>query len=74
MQSNENQKGSNRIAKIAFGVMSIICLGAGLIFYLFADDLGMDPDTARFVAIAFLAAGIADYIVLRFWDRLMKKR
>lgn len=74
MQSNENRNSGNRIAKIAFGIMAIVCLSAGLILYLFAADLGMDPDTARFVAIAFLVAGFADYLVLRFWDRLMKKR
>lgn len=72
-QSANGNTDRSRIAKIAFGVMAIVCLSAGLILYLFAADLGMDPDTARFVAIAFLVAGAADYLVLRFWDRLMKK-
>lgn len=73
-RSDNTHNDRSRIAKIAFGIMAIVCLSAGLILYLFAADLGMDPDTARLVAIAFLIAGFADYLVLRFWDRLMKKR
>lgn len=64
----------NRIAKIAFGVGALVCLTAGFIVYIFADALGLDPDTAKFVAIAFLVAGAADYIVLKMWDRLMMRR
>ena len=65
---------SDRIVKIAFGSMAIICLLAGLAFYLFASDFGIDPDTARYIAFAFLAAGVGDYLVLRFWDRLKPRR
>jgi len=64
----------NRAVKLAFGVMTIMCLLTGFVIYLFADQLGFSDETARFVAIAFLAAGVADYIVLKLWDRLMSRR
>ena len=75
MTESHPQTGStDRIVKIAFGVMAILCLLTGLALYLFADSFGFAPDTARYVAIAFLVVGVTDYIVLRFWDRLMKRR
>jgi len=64
----------DRIVKIAFGVMAILCLLTGLVLYLFAESFGLDQETARYVAIAFLIVGFSDYIVLRFWDRLKKRR
>lgn len=71
---NQPSANSHRIMKIAFGVMALLCLCTGLVLYLFADSFGYDPDTARYVALAFLAAGVGDYFVLRFWDRLVKRR
>jgi hypothetical protein len=62
------------LIKIAFGAGALACVLAGLVLYLFAEQLGIDPDTAELIAIAFLIAGIADYLVLRFWDRLMAGR
>lgn len=64
----------HRLVKIAFGVMALVCLLTGLVLYLFAESLGLDPGTARLVAVAFLVVGAGDYLVLRFWDRLVKRR
>ena len=60
----------NALVKIAFGLGALGCVILGLAVYLFAEPLGLDPSTAEIVAIAFLAAGLIDYLVLRFWDRI----
>ncbi|MDA7947019.1 MAG: hypothetical protein MPJ78_06040 [Hyphomicrobiaceae bacterium] len=64
----------NRIIKVAFGIMALVCLTTGLILYLRPDFVGLDPETAKFVAIAFLFAGLCDYLLLRFWDKLVRRR
>lgn len=75
MTDTHTQTGNvDRIVKIAFGVMAILCLLTGLVLYLFAESFGFDQETARYVAIAFLIVGFSDYIVLRLWDRLKKRR
>lgn len=71
---NVRGKERDKPAKVAFGVMSIFCLVAGLVLYVFAEDFGISPGMASFIAIAFLAAGVSDYLVLRFWDRMRKRR
>lgn len=63
----------NRILKIAFGGIALMSLLAGLIIYLFAESFGLDEDTTRFVAIAFLVVGAGDYLILRLWERKMKR-
>lgn len=68
------RRNNDKLIKIAFGLMAMVCLLTGLALYLFAEQLGFDEETARYVAIAFLVAGAGDYIVLRFWDRLRKNR
>lgn len=70
VQGNERDKP----AKVVFGVMSIACLVVGLVLYIFAERFGLSPEMASFVALAFLAAGVSDYLVLRFWDRMRKRR
>lgn len=64
----------NRMVKIAFGTAALVCLATGIIVYLFAEPLGFSDDTAQIVALAFLAAGVVDYIILRLWDRIMAGR
>lgn len=63
-----------RLAEFLFGAAALLCVLAGLLLYLFADSLGMDRDMAKIVAILFLAAGFADYLLLRFWSRIVKRR
>ena len=64
----------NSMVKVAFGIMALVCLAAGFIVYLFAEQLGFSEDTAQIVAIAFLVAGAGDYLVLKLWDRIMPRR
>ncbi len=64
----------NSMVKVAFGIMALVCLAAGFIVYLFAEQLGFSEDTAQIVAIAFLVAGAGDYLVLKLWDRIMARR
>ena len=68
------EEARDRLVKIAFGIMTLVCLAAGLVLYLFPDLLGLDKDAAELVAIAFLLAGFCDYLILRFWDRIVRRR
>jgi hypothetical protein len=73
-EGNDPFETRNRILKVAFGLMALVCLLAGLAVYVSAGALGLDQDTADLLAIAFLAAGVADYLILRSWDRIAKRR
>lgn len=69
-ESRDPLEARNRMVKLAFGLGALGCLLTGLAVYLFAPALGIGDDAARVVAIAFLAAGAADYLLLHFWDRI----
>jgi len=73
-QGNAQSEDRYRLVKVALGLMTLVCLATGLIVYQFAEQLGFDEGTAQIVAIAFLAAGVGDYIILRFWDRIVARR
>jgi hypothetical protein len=63
-----------RIIRLAFGAMALGSVLVGFGVWQFADAIGLEEDTSRLIAIAFLAAGIGDVAVLHFWDRLFKNR
>jgi uncharacterized membrane protein len=63
-----------RIIRFAFGAMALGSVLVGLGVWQFADMIGLEEDTARLIATAFLAAGIGDALVLHFWDRLFKDK
>ena len=63
-----------RVAKLAFGVMALFSLLAGAVLFYFAEYFGFDQETSQIVALVFLIAGFADYLILHFWDRLFKRR
>lgn len=65
---------NRRIVRFAFGAMALASVLIGFGVWQFADVIGLEPDTARLIAIAFLAAGIGDVAVLHFWDRLFKSK
>jgi hypothetical protein len=46
---------------------------AGLLLYLLQTSIGISEDTARLISTAFIVVGIADTIVLFWWDRLFKR-
>ena len=73
-EGSEQRQVRNSMVKAVFGIMALVCLAAGLIIYLFAEQLGFSEDTAQIVAIAFLVAGAGDYLVLKLWDRIMARR
>jgi len=64
----------NQTVRIAFALVALVSILAGLLLYLFASRLGFDEDLAEIIAIVFLLAGIGDYVVLYFWDRIFKGR
>jgi hypothetical protein len=64
----------NRTARLLFAGMALVSLSAGLALYALAEWLGLDDDTARYLATAFLIAAVADALVLYFWDRVFTSR
>ena len=72
-QQTQQSVTRTRMIKIVFGVMAFVCLVTGLAVYLLAEQLGFSEETAQVVAIAFLAAGVGDYLILKFWDRLLNR-
>jgi hypothetical protein len=64
---------NERLAKAVFGVLALAFVLAGLGIYLLQGRLGIDEDTARLVATAFLVVGIGDTLLLYLWDRLFKR-
>jgi hypothetical protein len=71
-KSNDGRPPNERFTKAVFGVMALGSVVAGLLLYLFHDAIGIDADTARIIATAFLIVGIADTVLL--WDRIFKRR
>ena len=63
-----------RIIKSTFAFAALISVLIGLGLYISAEALGIDDQAARWIALAFLAAGLADYLLLRYWDKIFKKR
>jgi len=59
-----------RRGKLVFGIFALIMVVLGLGIYIFSSALGIEPDTAELIAVAFLIAGGADYLILHFWDRI----
>lgn len=71
MEERERERRS-RLSKIFIGVAALVFVLFGLILYVFAPQLGIDPETSRLMAFVFIGAGCIDYLVLRFWDRLVR--
>jgi hypothetical protein len=63
-----------RIVRLAFGAMALTSVIVGFGVWQFADRIGIEEETAQLIAMAFLAAGIGDVLVLHFWDRLFRNR
>ncbi len=63
-----------RMVKRALELTSLLCLATALFVYLFSEKIGFSEDTAFIVGLAFLAAGIGDFIILKLWDRITSRR
>lgn len=70
----DNQQPQARIVRAVFAVLALMSLAGALALYLLAERLGLDPDTARLIASAFLIAAVLDALVLYGWDRLFTPR
>jgi hypothetical protein len=63
-----------RAMRLLFAGLALGSLAIGVALYSFADGLGLDQDTARLLATAFLAPAVADALILYFWDRLFTRK
>jgi hypothetical protein len=60
--------------RLVFAGLALGSLAIGVALYSLADGLGLDEDTARLLATAFLATAVADALILYFWDRLFTRK
>ena len=58
----------------AFAAMALGSILAGLAVYLLQARLGIPEDTARLVSTVFLLVGVADLVLVYFWDRIFTRQ
>jgi phage shock protein PspC (stress-responsive transcriptional regulator) len=63
-----------RTVRLLFAVLALASLAIGLALYAFAERLGLDADTARYLVTAFLATAMADALILYVWDRFFTRK
>ncbi len=63
-----------RAVRLLFAGLALGSLAIGVALFALAERLGLDADTARHLATAFLAAAVADALILYFWDRLFTRK
>lgn len=63
-----------RLVRVAFGIMALASVLLGLAVWQLAERMGLPEASARIIASAFIVAGIADALVLYFWERLFGPR
>ena len=73
-EQTSTRRTSGRAVKIAFGLMALVSVALGLALWQLSARIGLPDATARILATAFIVAGIADALVLYFWDRLFPVR
>lgn len=65
---------ATRSVRLLFAGLALASLAIGLALFGLAERLGLDEDTARYLATAFLATAMADALILYFWDRLFTRK
>ena len=65
---------ATRTIRLLFAGLALASLAIGLTLYTLSERLGLDEFTARLLATAFLAAAVADALILYFWDRLFTRK
>lgn len=65
---------NERLVKVAFAAMALVSVLTGLGLYLFQARIGISEETAQLVSSAFIVVGIADTVILYFWDHIFKRR
>ena len=61
-----------QMVKALFAALALGSVFAGFIIYLLQAQLGIPADTARMVTTVFVAVGVADALLLYFWDKFFK--
>lgn len=63
-----------RMVRLLFAGLALGSLAIGVALFVLAARLGLDADTARYLATAFLATAVADALILYFWDRFFGRK
>jgi hypothetical protein len=64
---------TERLAKALIAAMALLFALAALVIYGLQARLGIEEESARLIATAFLLTGIIDALVLYGWDRIFKR-
>ena len=69
----DNRHGFGR-AKTVFAVMALVFVLVALAINSYAEQLGIDEQSARLLGIVFVVVALADYLILHFWDTLFARK
>ncbi len=73
MADKEGESGGLPVRAV-FAALAFGSLLAGLVIHLLRDQLGIPTDTARMIVLVFLAVGVADALLVYFWESIVGRR
>ncbi len=74
MDSIAQERGrSLKFVQIVFAVLALLSLIAALTVSLRGVEFGLPENSVHTIALAFLAVGIADTILLFVWERIFQR-
>jgi len=73
MADKEGESGAFPVRAL-FAALALGSLFTGLVIHLLQEQLGIPADTARMIVIVFMAVGIADALMVYFWDSIFGRR
>ena len=72
MTERPQQQDPNTVRAL-FAALALGSVLAGFAIYLLQEQLGIPPETARYVTTVFVALGVIDALILYCWDRYSKR-
>ncbi len=73
MAGEEGESGTFPVRAV-FAALAFGSLTTGLIIHLLQEQLGIPADTAQMIVIVFIVVGIADALLVYFWDSIFGRR
>lgn len=71
--TDQPEKQDPNTVKALFAALALGSVLAGFMVYLLQEQLGIPPDTARFVTTVFVVLGVIDALILYLWDRFSRR-
>lgn len=72
-QITHERERSLKVVQIVFGILALLSLIAALAVSVRGIDFGLPETSVQTIAIAFLAVGILDTVLLFVWERIFQR-